>query len=341
MRDISFQVNQWLTEQKHVAIATVVKTWGSAPRQAGAKLAMTPPYEMAGSVSGGCVEGAVLEKAAESLSDDMPRLLHFGVADETAWEVGLACGGEMDVYVEPLDPELFEAMRSRTDSNTLYAMITVIQGQALGTKVLVDVEGIAYAVGDPDALDTLTAAAFSALIGGNTQKTTCGDYEVLIEVVHPSPHLVVIGGAHIAIALTQMAQLLGFRVSLIDPRSAFASAERFPHLVNHIYHVYPNKILPTLGLDEHSYVVILSHDPKIDDPALRLALESNAPYIGVLSSRKTHTQRVARLTETGITPEQLARINTPIGLDIGAKSPEEIAVSIMVEILSVKNRGKV
>ncbi len=338
MRDILSQVAGWLSDGKPVAVATVVSTWGSAPRQPGAKLAVTPPHDMAGSVSGGCVEGAVIDSAIESLADYTPRLLHFGVADETAWEVGLACGGQIDIYVEPLDPELFAVLSERTQADTPHVMVTVISGDALGTKIVVDADGMPYAVGDPDALDTLTISAFAALSSGQTGCATAGDYDVFIEVIQPRPHLIVIGGAHVAVALTQMAHMMGFRVSMIDPRSAFASADRFPDLAGNISHAYPDKALPALGLDAYSYVVILSHDPKIDDPALRVALPSAAPYIGVMSSRKTHKGRIERLTAAGISPEQLARIHTPIGLDIGAKTPEEIALSIMGEILMVKNK---
>lgn len=339
MRDILTPIAGWLSDGKLVATATVVRTWGSAPRQPGAKLAVTPPYDMAGSVSGGCVESVVIDEAVASLSDDMPRLLHFGVADESAWEVGLACGGEIDIYVEPLDPELFAVLSERTQADSLHVIVTIISGDALGTKIVAGPDGLAYAVGDPDALDDLTISALTALSSGQTGRATAGDYDVLIEVIQPRPHLIVIGGAHIAVALTQMAHLLGFRVSLIDPRSAFASAARFPHLTAHILHAYPDKALPTLGLDAHTYVAILSHDPKIDDPALHVALPSPAAYIGVLSSRKTHAKRVERLNAAGIPPEQLARIHTPIGLDIGAKTPEEIALSILAEILQVKNKG--
>lgn len=338
MRDLLPQLTDWLTEGKPVATATVVSTWGSSPRQPGAKLAVTPPHAMIGSVSGGCVEGAVIDEAVASLNDYTPRLLHFGVADEAAWDVGLACGGEMDVYVEPLDAALAEVLAQRTADETTYAVATVVSGGALGTKVVVDAAGLAYAVGDPDALDLLTFAALTALHSGQTARTTADDYDVFIEVVQPRPRLIVVGGAHVAQPLTQMAQMLGFRVSLIDPRSAFASAARFSH-VSDIHHTYPDKALEAIGLDAHSYVVVLSHDPKIDDPALRLALPSPAPYIGVLSSRKTHAKRVERLTAAGIPAEQLARIFTPIGLDIGAVTPEEIAVGIMAEIIAVR-RGK-
>lgn len=335
MRELIPTVQAWLSDGLPVATAVVVKTWGSSPRQAGARLAVTPPHHMAGSVSGGCIESAVIDEAITSLTDYTPRLLHFGVADESAWEVGLACGGEVDVYVEPLDPELFEVLRARLEAETPHIIATVVHGDGLGTKVVADADGLPYAVGDPDIIEALSIRAFAALTGGQTERTMWGAYDVFVEVVQPRPHLIVVGGAHVAIPLIEMAERVGFRVSLVDPRSAFASRERFPTIAN-IHHTYPDKALPALGLDAHSYLVVLSHDPKIDDPALRLALPSPARYIGVLSSRKTHAKRVERLTQAGVPPEQLARIRTPIGLDIGAQTPEEIAVSILAELIAAR-----
>ncbi|MBC7869862.1 MAG: XdhC family protein, partial [Chitinophagaceae bacterium] len=160
--------------------------------------------------------------------------------------------------------------------------------------------------------------------------------DILIDVYQPRPRLVIVGGAHVAIALNTIAHLLGFRVMLIDPRRAFATAERFPD-VEMISHSYPDKALAEMGITSETYIAILTHDPKIDDPALRAALPANAPYVGVLSSKRTHEQRIKRLTEAGISPELLARIRTPIGIEIGAKTPEEIALCIMAEIVAVRN----
>lgn len=335
MRDILPTTAAWLEAGQPVAVATVVRTWGSAPRQIGAKLSITPSHHMAGSVSGGCVEGTVIDEALAALADYTPRLLHFGVADDTAWDVGLACGGEIDIYVEPLDPELFGLLRAHLDTETSCTQFTIISGDAIGTKLVTDAGIILYAVGDPDALDALIMAAYSP---HETGRVTLGDYDVFIETIQPRPHLIMIGGAHIAIPLTQMAETLGFRVSLIDPRRAFANSDRFPSLTGRIYHDYPDKSLPPLGLDAHTYLVVLSHDPKIDDPALRVALNNPVAYVGVLSSRKTHAERVKRLAAAGLSTEQLARIHTPIGLDINGRTPEEIALSIMAEIVAVKNR---
>jgi xanthine dehydrogenase accessory factor len=177
-----------------------------------------------------------------------------------------------------------------------------------------------------DMIDTYQKSGLSVL----------GDYEVMVDVHRPRPHLIIIGGVHIAMPLQGFARQVGFRVSIVDPRRAFATAERFPE-VSAILHQYPDKALPELGLDEDTYLAVLTHDPKIDDPALITALPSSAPYIGVLSSSRTHEKRSARLAEKGITAELLSRVNTPIGIDIGAKTPEEIALCILAEIVAVRN----
>lgn len=336
MRDVQNDIRKWLETGQPVALATVIKTWGSAPRQSGSKLAITPPHLMAGSVSGGCVEGTVIEEALASLADFTPRLLHFGVADDVAWDVGLACGGEIDIYVEPLDPELFHQLESLHSHDAQYALLTVVNGPSIGTKLLMSQDSFGYAVGDADALDVLMTAALGALQRGKTERIVLEGLDVFVEVVQPRPHLIIIGGAHVAQTLATTAHMLGYRISLIDPRSAFATPQRFPEVSN-IYHSYPDKALAEIGLDEHSCVVILSHDPKIDDPAVRAALASPACYIGIMSSRRTHAQRIKRLTAQGIDNAQLERIHTPIGLDIGAVTPPEIAISIMAQIIAVRH----
>lgn len=336
MRDVQQDIRKWLETGQPVALATVINTWGSAPRQSGSKLAITPPHIMSGSVSGGCVESAVIEEALASLADFTPRLLHFGVADDIAWDVGLACGGEIDVYVEPLDAELFYQLESLHSRDAHYALLTVVSGPSVGTKLLISQDGFGYAAGDADILDVLMTSAVGLMRRGSTERLSLDGLDVFVEVVHPRPHLIIVGGAHVAQPLSATAQMLGYRISLIDPRSAFATPQRFPDVPN-IYHSYPDKALAEIGLDEHSCVVILSHDPKIDDPAVRAALASPAGYIGILSSRRTHARRIERLTALGIDSAQLTRIHTPIGLDIGAITPPEIAISIMAQIIAVRH----
>ena len=343
MVDILDTVERWLDEGKPVALATVTDTWGSSPRQAGAKMAVTRELAMVGSVSGGCVENAVLEEALQSLEDGKPRLLHYGVSDDSAWEVGLACGGKVSVYVEPLDRAWWKAAAGATRQNRAAVTVTVVEGPHTGWKMLADAEhGIAYsaygsAVPDAQQHAILEHAALDALREQRkTTRATIGGLELLIDVHRPQPRLVIIGGAHVAQALCRLAQMMGYEVIVIDPRSAFATPERFP-AVKMLSHLYPDKVLPGLNLDTESYVTVLTHDPKIDDPALRVALASPVPYVGVMSSKRSHQLRIERLTRAGVAPALIARIHTPIGLNLGAQTPEEIALSVMAQIVAVRN----
>ena len=340
MRDIVDTVDRWLQEGKPVALATVAATWGSSPRQAGAKMAITTGMAMVGSVSGGCVESAVMEQALESIQDCTPRLLHYGVSDNSAWEVGLACGGKVSIYVEPLNHDWWTAAAIAAHHNRAAATVTVIAGKASGQKILVDAGcGVTFSSSslDPTQLEALAKAASQALHNQcKTVRTTVNGLDVLVDVFRPDPRLVIIGGAHVAQALSKLAQVLGYQVIVIDPRSAFATDERFPG-ISLLAHEYPDKVLSGLALDAVTYIAILTHDPKIDDPALRVALPSPAPYVGVMSSKRTHQLRVERLTREGMDPALIKRIHVPIGLLIGAQSPEEIALSIMAEIVATRN----
>jgi xanthine dehydrogenase accessory factor len=338
MLDILSTIDEWLREGRQVALATVVDTWGSAPRQRGAKMGVSADMAMIGSVSGGCVETAVVEEALESLTKGKPRLLTFGVSDDTAWEVGLACGGKISVLVEPLDKGWWEKVAADVRQDTATVTATILDGELAGQKALVEASGVVYATeGLRDGVrDAVTQAASAALEKGGSERTQVNDLDVLLDVYRPRPRLVIVGGAHVAMALKNFAHLLGFRVFLIDPRKAFATSERFPD-VELISHRYPDKALTEIGMTAETYIAILTHDPKIDDPALRAALPGPAPYVGILSSKRTHEKRIERLTKAGIDPELLKRIRTPIGLEIGAKTPEEIALCIMAEIIAVRN----
>ena len=335
MLDILDTMNRWLEEGRQAALATVVKTWGSAPRRAGSKMGITAEMAMIGSVSGGCVEGAVVEEAAASLKDGRPRLLTFGVADDTAWEVGLTCGGSIEVYVEPLNQAWWQTLSDLAQNDRFGMTITLLEGDQISEKALLDAQ--ARVLYQTDGLSDEMLAAMKAL--PRTSKSgvqKVGETRVMVDIQAQRPHLILVGGVHVSIPLQAMAARLGFRVSIVDPRSAFASAERFPNVAN-ILHSYPDKALPQLGLDGSSYLAVLTHDPKIDDKALITALPANIPYIGVLSSSRTHRQRVARLKQAGLSDDLIAQIRTPIGIDIGASAPEEIAVCILAEIIAVRN----
>ena len=342
MRDVLPDIDRWRAQGKPVALATVIQTWGSAPRGVGAKMALTPDNEISGSVSGGCVEGAVFETGVEVLRTGKPQLLHFGVADDTAWEVGLACGGTIDVFVSALNPLLYEAVRAALWEERPFSTLTLIRGpeHLLGQTIMVRDDGkLVGALGD--GLDEqATRVARAALAEGLSRRAamTLGDesVEVFVEVSLPSPTLIVVGGVHIAVALAAIAKTLGYRTVIVDPRKAFGSEVRFPH-VDQLMQLWPDEALAQLGLTRSTAVAMLTHDPKLDDPALRLALPSPAFYVGALGSRKTQQKRHERLLADGLTEAQLARLRGPIGLDLGGRTPEEVALAIMAEIVAARN----
>lgn len=312
----------WIDAGKGAALATVIQTWGSAPRPTGSQLAISSDAELAGSVSGGCVEGAVAAEALEALEDGDCRILEFGVSDEEAFSVGLACGGEIKVMVEPI------GIGRGPDA----AMIGELAAARSGRKPVV------YAVKPetwerrlimPDAADELATEAATAR---RTDKSGFVAETGWFLGVHNAPlKMAVIGAVHIAQPLMRMARLAGYDALLIDPREAFASPARFPDET--ISHDWPDDALAALGLDERTAVVTLTHDPKIDDPAIIAALRAPVFYLGCLGSSRTHAKRVKRLEAAGFGPGEIGRIHAPVGLDIGAKSPAEIAVAIMAEII--------
>lgn len=336
MFDIIETVNRWIKKNESVAVATVIKTWGSAPRREGSKLATTPDMAMVGSVSGGCVETAVIEEALETLRDGKLRNLHFGISDDTAWDVGLTCGGKISILVEQLNPTWWSIITEYVIQNKPLWIMTALETES-EQKILWDGKTTLY---KSDAITPEIEAAFINIAKTTQQsgKIKTEDVTIMVEVIAPKPKLILVGGVHVSMPLAKIAQQLGFRVFIIDPRSVFASEERFPN-VESISNDYPDKALPQIGLDQHTYLAVLTHDPKIDDKALITALnhEIEIPYIGVLSSNRTHKQRTQRLMEEGITTAQIDRIRTPIGIDIGATNPEEIALCIMAEIIAVRN----
>ncbi|MCI0714632.1 MAG: XdhC family protein [Chloroflexi bacterium] len=334
MFDIIETVDFWLSQNRPVAMATVTKTWGSAPRREGSKMVVSSDLAMAGSVSGGCVEGAVIEEALAGLQDKQPRLLKFGVADDTAWSVGLTCGGKIHVFVEPLDVDWWTLLEQRIKNDQLTTTITVLEGDLAGEKGVFGDELLYKTTGLTD--DHIASLKQIAETTHRSGQITWQDTEIMVDVSNPRPHLIIIGGVHVAIPLQAFARQLGFRVSIIDPRQAFASPERFPE-VETILHTYPDKALPQLGLDRNTYLAVLTHDPKIDDKALITALPTDVPYVGVLSSSRTHEKRTKRLQEAGLSDDVIERIHTPIGIDLGSLTPEEIALGIMAEIVAVRN----
>jgi xanthine dehydrogenase accessory factor len=341
MREILSDVDRWRAAGEAVALATVVSTWGSAPRREGAKLAVSAAGAMAGSVSGGCVEGALVEEARGVLRDGRPRLVRYGVADETAWSVGLACGGRIEVFVAPLQADVYEAERDALAGELALAAATVIAGPdgLLGRALLVSASGEVRGSIDAGLDAAARDAAALALADGASRRIALGPAEVFVEALLPAPTIVIVGGVHVAVTLAALARSLGFRVVVVDPRAAFATPERFPH-AHRLLHMWPDEALAELGLSGSTAVAVLSHDPKLDDPALRVALGSPAFYVGALGSARTQAKRRARLAESGVSPALLDRIHGPIGLDLGGRAPEEIALAILAEIVAARNRRK-
>ena len=313
----------WHRDGKGAALATVVQTWGSAPRQAGSQLAISGAGEIAGSVSGGCVEGAVVVEAMDALQDGRSRILEFGVSDDEAFAVGLACGGTIRVMVEPVGDQLPEDL--------LAALC----------KARADRRAVAYAVDTENwtrrragAGDAGNGAAHGDRFGSDKSGF---EEQTFLAIHNPPLRMAVIGAVHIAQPLMAMARLAGYDAVLIDPREAFGSAARFPGET--ILHDWPDEALAKRGLDARSAVVTLTHDPKLDDPAIVAALRSDVFYLGCLGSTRTHAKRLARLKEQGFGEDDIARIHAPVGLDIGAKSPAEIAVAVMAQITQRLRQG--
>ncbi len=343
MRDVLGEIANWTDQGKSIALATVIQTWGSSPRSIGANLALTADGGVAGSVSGGCVEGAVLETGIDVLENGRPQLLHFGVADETAWEVGLSCGGNIEVFVRPLDVAKFTFLNVEIEGGEPIASVVIIRGpqSLLGEELILVGNRIVQGTFGADLDRQALHYAQSALAEGQPRRVVIEDapepIEFFINVVNPAPTLIVVGGVHIAIPLTSLAKTLGYRTVVIDPRKMFGTDERFPN-VDQLIQAWPDKALEQVTLTSSTAVAMLTHDPKIDDPALIVVLNSSAFYIGALGSRKTHAARRQRLLDAGITEAQLARLHAPIGLNIGGRSPEEIALAIMAEIVQARNK---
>ncbi|MGF1550996.1 MAG: XdhC family protein [Paracoccaceae bacterium] len=298
-----------------VALATVVETWGSAPRPVGAQLVVAGEGEIMGSVSGGCVEGAVVVEALEAMEDGHCRLLEFGVSSEEAFAVGLACGGTIRVMVEPV------GVGQGWDAAMLADLVEARAARrAIGVET--DTEGWSRRLIGPNE----APSAFRAERSGFDAEAPR-----LFRALHMPPlRLAIVGAAHTAQSLAAMAGMAGYDVTVIDPREAFASAARFPDTA--LSTDWPDAALAAHGLDRRTAVVTLSHDPKIDDPALMAATASEAFYVGALGSTRTHAARRDRLGAAGVAPVRLARIDAPVGLAIGARTPAEIAISVLAQM---------
>ena len=308
---------EWHRAGRGAVLATVVETWGSAPRRVGAQMVVSGDGQIEGSVSGGCVEGAVMVEALEALEEGKGRLLEFGVSDGDAFAVGLACGGTIRVLVEPVGAVLSETV--------LDALVATRAGR----------RAVAYVCDAETGGGLLTEAGFEDRF--RMDRSGVEEDGRFVAVHNPPLRLVIVGAVHIAQSLVPMARIAGFDPVLIDPRSAFGSQARFPGET--IVEDWPDEALAAIGLDGRTALVLLTHDPKLDDPALHVALRSDVFYIGALGSRRTHAARCARLREAGFGDGDIARIHGPVGLDIGAAGPSEIAVSVLAEMVRVLRTG--
>ncbi len=344
MRRVIRDIQRWRQAGKAVALARLVRVWGSAPRRPGACVAMTSDLELAGSVSGGCVESAVLQEAESVLATGKPKLLQYGVTDEEAWAVGLTCGGEIELLVSLIarcgEDTVIDRLFQEIDQERTVGLATDLSDRNLGANLLVVQSGERFGTLGSDRLDAEAAAFLEALSSGSQssrQKASDGS-DLFLERYGPRPRLVVFGAVHIAIPLVRMARELGYFTTVVDPRAAFATEERFGH-ADEILRLWPEEAMEKLAVNEATAIAILSHDHKLDLPAAELAVASPAMYVGALGSRTTHAKRVAALTARGVPEAAIARIHAPIGLDLGSREPEEIALEILAQITAIRRKS--
>ncbi|MFN8624778.1 MAG: XdhC/CoxI family protein [Candidatus Binatia bacterium] len=341
MREILTDLDRWSAAEEDIAMATLVRVRGSAPRLPGARLCVTRSGKMAGSVSGGCVENDVCDRAIDVLDSRRPTIATYGIADELGFEIGLSCGGSLDVLIEPFVPDaVWQALRQAVDGQRPAVLcIGLAPAELLGRKLVVLADRRRRGSLAPELDEAVTAEALRLLSKGGTTAIDVPWHThvatVFVESLPPPERLFVIGATHAAAALCRIAKGFGFQVTVVDARGTYATRERFPE-ADVLVRSQPGPVLASATLDPSSYIVVLTHDPKFDIPALTQALRSPARYIGVMGSRSTHARRRERLVEEGFGPADLARIRAPIGLDIGARTPEEMALSILAEMVAAK-----
>ncbi len=341
MRDVLDDLDRWQRQSEQVAIATLTEVRGSAPRLPGARFCATRSGEVSGSVSGGCIEADLFEHAMQVLDGGRPAVVQYGISDELAFEAGLSCGGEIEVLVEPFRPDaVWQTLREALLGQRSAVLAVGLEPASIaGRRMVVFEDGAATGSIGADLDGAIAERARDLLIEGGTRRLALGDLGtergVFLEAFRPPPHLFLLGAAFAAPPLARMASEAGFHVTVVDPRSAFATRERFPS-ADEVIVGWPNEAIEAAELGPHAYIVMLLHDEKFDVPALVPALRSEAGYIGVMGSRRTHERRLEQLREQGCDDAALSRLRAPIGLDIGGREPAEIAVSILAEMLAVR-----
>src|SRR5215218_2082217 len=342
------ELMQWWSAGETVGVGTVVGTWRSAPRQPGASMLVGPTGEAVGSVSGGCVEGAVYELAQEVMASGEAVLQRYGVSDDDAFAVGLTCGGIIDVFVEPVDASVYAqlpAVVASVRAHEPVAVATVVDGPGrVGAHLAVwaDVDRPAEGSLGSRRLDDAVADDVRGMLEHGTSgllhigpdgERRQDELTVFVQSFAPPPRMLVFGAIDFAAAVARVGKFLGYRVTVCDARPVFATAKRFPE-ADEVVVEWPHRYLQSTTVDARTVICVLTHDPKFDVPLLEVALATDAAYIGAMGSRRTHDDRLARLREEGVSEESLARLASPIGLEIGARTPEETAVSIAAEIIA-------
>ena len=348
-------VAQW-RQGKSTAVGTVVSTYRSAPRPAGASMLVTSDERAVGSVSGGCVEGAVFELGQQVLADDTPVLQRYGVSDDDAFTIGLTCGGIIDVFVEKVDPVSFpelDEVAASVAAKEPVAVVTVVahpDAERVGLRMVVWPDRHSGTMGSSradeaileDVLGTLAAGRTATLHYGPEGQRRGEGMSVFVNSMQPPPRMLVFGAIDFAAAMARLGVFLGYHVTVCDARPVFATKSRFPdahEVVVNWPHRYLRAEAEAGRIDQRTVVTVLTHDPKFDVPVLVEALRWDLAYLGAMGSRRTHQDREDRLREAGVTDEQLSKIASPIGLDLGARTPEETAVSIAAELISLRWGG--
>ncbi|MEL0281412.1 MAG: XdhC/CoxI family protein [Actinomycetota bacterium] len=337
-----------------VAMATVIRTWKSAPRPAGAAMLVTSGHEAVGSVSGGCVEGALFDVGLEILDNGVPQYHKYGISDDEAFGVGLTCGGIIEVFAERVDtdtwPEL-EGVAASVEAEEAVAIATIVAApddvaERIGRHLVIRPSGCEGSLGTERLDDTVREDALGMLAAGTTGFLHYGGegerlgegLDVFVASYAPPAQMFVFGAIDFSASLVRVGKVLGYRVTVCDARPIFATAKRFPE-ADDVVVDWPHRWLETQDVDERTVIAVLTHDPKFDVPALKVALASRAGYVGAMGSRRTHQDRLERLREAGVTDEELKRLHSPIGLDLGARTPEETAISIAAEIVQARWGG--
>jgi xanthine dehydrogenase accessory factor len=352
MKELLETLDGWAADGIGVGRAVVVRTFGSAPRPEGAVLLRADDGRIAGSVSGGCVEGAAAGEIERAREDGHSRVIRYGISDEEAWDVGLACGGTIDVLIEPAVPAAAvdgARWRGRAVATVLPADAPPSafgrhepgEGSAPEPPVVVRADGsLEGSLGSPVDDEALRAAAADALLRGTSRTVTIGDRQVFVEAFPVKPRLVIVGAVEVARSLAVFAKELGYEVVVVDGRASFATPERFPpDRVDRLVVGWPDEVADEIGLGRDDAVAVLTHDVKFDEPAIVEALRRGCRYVGAVGSKKTQGDRRERLRAAGVTPEELARLRGPVGLDLGGRNPSETALAIIAEVVAERYGG--